>query len=109
MKGVSEAFLTLKNNAFLLPKFDFLCKSHIESMERKCPEKERYLLLLEFVKMEMIFLNTFFQLSKDHRSSFFQCYEDKNCSCCILAGSETQEKGIVSCNYTVARETVYRS
>lgn len=71
MKGVPEAFLMLKNNAFLLSKFDFPCKSHIELMEKKCPEKERYLLLLEFVGMEMIFLNIFFfQLSKDHRTSF---------------------------------------
>lgn len=108
MKGVPEAFLTLKNNAFLLSKFDFLCKSHIELMERKCPKKERYLLLLEFVRMEMIFLNIFFSAVKGPHI-FFQCYEDKNCSCCILAGSETQEKGIVSCNYTVAKETVYIS
>lgn len=109
MKGIPEAFLTLKKNAFLLSKLDFLCKSHIGLMERKYPEKERYLLLLEFVGMEMVFLNIFFSAVKGPQI-FFQCYEeDKNCSCCILAGSETQEKGIVSCNYTVAKETVYRS
>lgn len=39
MKGVTEAFLTLKNNAFLLSKSDFLCKRHIKLMERKCPAK----------------------------------------------------------------------
>lgn len=64
MKGFPEAFLTLKNNAFLLSKFDFLCKHHIKLIERKCPAKERCLSLLEFVRMEMIFLNIVFSTVK---------------------------------------------
>lgn len=66
------------------------------------------LLLLESVRMKMIFLKIssvvkrpqIFSLMLGGQNIFLVAY---------LQEVEIQQKGIVSCNYTVARETVYRS